>query len=225
MIGAVAGASSLHLWWDVPGPATSVAATVTVLVPPADGSLVFWALQATFADRGRRFGGAHVGLQAHAAYPGGTAVNWGGYGAGGRELEGTVSALPSALGNANTRDFRWEVGRPYRLSIVRSAGGWAGLVDGTEVRTLRAGGTELVSPVVWTESFAPCAAPPVLARWSNLSAVLVDGSTSSVRSVRTGFTVAGCRNTTSFVDGDGFGQMTGVERSVRDGEVLTRGGS
>ena len=58
-------------------------------------------------------------------------MNWGGYGADGRELPGSTSPLPSALGNANTRDLAWEPGRPYRLSIHRGVEGWAASVDGT----------------------------------------------------------------------------------------------
>jgi hypothetical protein len=218
----VAGASSLHLWWDVAGPVSAVAATVEVLRPPAVPGLVFWALQASFSDRGRRFGGGHVGLQAHPSYPGGTAVNWGGYGADGRELSGSVSPLPSALRNANTRDFEWMVGRPYRLTIERaaSADGWDASVDGVVVRTLSAGGVELSSPVMWTENFCSCSDPSVAVRWSALSVVRPDGTAEPVRSVRAGYQADGCPNTTSLVDGDGVVQVTAVPRSTPSGAVL-----
>ncbi|HNE38225.1 MAG TPA: hypothetical protein PKZ82_17065, partial [Microthrixaceae bacterium] len=98
------GASSLHLRWDLddrPG-CREVSVTLEVLQPPTVDRLYFWALQADFAtgDAGRRpAGGAHLGLQWHPQHPGSTAVNWGGYRPGGGELSGTVSALPSALGN------------------------------------------------------------------------------------------------------------------------------
>ena len=222
----MAGASSLHLWWDVAGPVVSVAVTVEVLVPPAVPTLVFWALQASFTDRGRRYGGGHVGLQAHPSHPGGTAVNWGGYGADGRELSGSASALPSALGNANTRDWAWEVGRPYRLRIFRAGAddaGWAGSVDDVVVRTLFAGGTTLEAPVMWTEHFGACDDPSVVVRWSAATVERPDGSESPVLAVRAGYqssAAGGCPNTTALADGDGVLQVTSVPRTAPDGTVL-----
>lgn len=122
------GASSLHLGWVLPevqsGGFREVSVTLEVLQAPRVDQLYFWALQADFADgagRGpvRRGGGAHLGLQWHPQHPGSTAVNWGGYGPNGGELSGSNSALPSALHNVNTRDFRWREGVKYRLSIAR----------------------------------------------------------------------------------------------------------
>ena len=78
-----------------------------VTTAPQVEALYFWALQVSFTDRGRSGGGAHLGLQWYPAHPGSTAVNWGGYVPDGHELEGTTSALPSATGNVNTRDFPW----------------------------------------------------------------------------------------------------------------------
>ena len=80
------GASSFHLFWDVPpGPWVEAAATLVVADPPTVPKLYFWALQVSFEDRGRGGGGAHLGLQWHAQHPGNTAVNWGGYGTNGQE--------------------------------------------------------------------------------------------------------------------------------------------
>src|SRR5690349_12962684 len=80
-------ASSMHLWWTpAPPPATEVSVVLEIVEPPAVPHLYFWALQASFVDRGRRIGGAHLGLQWYDRHPGGTAVNWGGYRDGGGEL-------------------------------------------------------------------------------------------------------------------------------------------
>lgn len=129
------GASSLHLGWVLPaigsGGYRALSVTLEVIELPSVDRLYFWALQADFADgagRGpvRRAGGAHLGLQWHPQHPGSTAVNWGGYGPDGAELSGSVSALPSALHNVNTRNFRWRPGSPYRLTISRVDGGDGG---------------------------------------------------------------------------------------------------
>ena len=180
------GASSFHLWWDLPyGELLSeVSATLEIIEPPTVDRLYFWALQASFVKPGG--GGAHLGLQHHPRFPGQTAANWGGYRqpGSGAHLEGTVSPLPSALGNPNTRDFPWIPHRPYRLTIGRSpdlgpAGlfSWRGTIedlhtgDVTVVRDLFSRGEYLRGPVVWTESFARCDHPPVAVRWSDLLAV------------------------------------------------------
>src|SRR5437868_511674 len=105
------GASSFHLFWELPGEFVAVSADLEVLRTPERPRLCFWALQADFTDHGRPGGGGHLGLQFHPNYPGGTAVNWAGYAASGRELDGSTSALPSALNNVNTRDLPWEAGR------------------------------------------------------------------------------------------------------------------
>ena len=92
-------ASSFHLQWVVGAPPAgrswvSVEAVLEVLVPPAVPALSFWALQASFADRGRHHGAGHLGLQWYPPHPDSTAVNWGGYDAGGHELSG--SSVPPA---------------------------------------------------------------------------------------------------------------------------------
>ena len=112
------GASSLHLGWDVPQPVAddpwvAADAVLEVRSPPEVLALYFWALQASFTDRGRHGGAGHLGLQWYPAHPGSTAVNWGGYGPDGRELDGSASTLPSATGNPNTRDYAWSPATPY----------------------------------------------------------------------------------------------------------------
>lgn len=223
-------ASSFHLTWVWEGPEpdlVEVAATLTVVDPPTVDRLHFWALQASFLEgpgAGRRHGGGHAGLQWHPGHPGGTAVNWGGYGADGRELSGSVSDLPSATGNANTRDLRWEPDRPYRLSISRGAEGWAASVDGVVIRSLHAGGDRLGTIMVWSEVFARCDDPSSAVRWTDLAGRTRDGSTVRPVAVRTRYQSVpdgGCSNTSSDVDGaDGVVQRTTVARTAGPGTVL-----
>jgi hypothetical protein len=238
------GASSLHLFWDVPAgpaPAPWVGAEVTleVIDPPVVAKLYFWALQVSFVSPSGS-SGAHLGLQWFAAHPGSTAVNWGGYGPGGRELDGTVSALPSGPGNVNTRDYPWIAHHPYRLRISRAPRppaarddrgltAWRGeVVDlaanvTTVVRDLWAAGDHLAAPMVWSEVFADCDDPGAAVRWSDL--VLVDevGRRTQVRSARVNYQArqeGGCAATNSDVDGDGFIQATGAARLVTAGATL-----
>lgn len=222
------GASSLHLWWRWPGSSPDlvrVAVTLEVLRRPSVAELHFWALQVSFAEAdGRvRHGAGHVGLQHHPQYPGGTAVNWGGYGPDGRELDGTDSALPSTLGNRNTRDLRWEAGRPVRIEVTRSAAGWAASVDGVHVRDLLAGGDRLVDVGMWSEVFAPCDAPSSAVRWSDPEGTTADGRTVHPVAVVTAYQevrAGGCSNTVSEPDGMGVVQRTNVPRTIGAGHVL-----
>jgi hypothetical protein len=225
------GASSLHAWWDAAGPWREVAVTLEVLVPPSVPWLYFWALQVSFLDRGRGTGGGHLGLQAAPWHPGGRAVNWGGYADGGGELRGTTSSLPSAVANPNTRDFVWEARRAYRLRVApgSAAGRWRGevtdLVSGavTVVRELECPGTELASPVVWSEVFAPCDAPGTAVRWSDPLAVTLSGEAVVPPAVRVTYqSVAdgGCSNSSTFVDGAAVVQATATERRVAHGTTL-----
>lgn len=202
----------MHLWWEpAPAPATAVSAVLEVMVPPAVPHLHFWALQVSFVDRGRRVGGGHLGLQWYDRHPGGTAVNWGGYGEGGGELDGDEPSLPSATGNHNTRDFAWRPRTPYRLSISGDGDGWwAGAVtdlttdETTIVRRLRGGGTHLADPVVWSEVFAPCDAPSTTIRWSRL-----EPAPRTLRPTHQSFADGGCTNARSIPDGqDGWLQVT-----------------
>lgn len=223
-------ASSFHLsWvWDGPEPdLVEVAATLTVVEPPTVDRLHFWALQASFLEgpgAGRRHGGGHAGLQWHPAHPGGTAVNWGGYGADGRELTGTVSTLPSATGNANTRDLRWEPGRPYRLSMGRDDEGWVASVDGTAIRALHVGGDRLGTIMVWSEVFARCDDPSSAVRWSDLVGRSPDGTLVRPAAVRTRYQSVpdgGCSNTSSDADrAGGIIQRTNTARTASPGTVL-----
>jgi hypothetical protein len=226
------GASSFHLTWEAPsGRWVAAEAALEVLETPAVPRLVFWALQVSFVDRGRRAGGAHLGLQWHPAHPGSTAVNWGGYGPDGRELDGSPSALPSATGNPNTRDYPWRPGRPYRLRVSLAAEGWRGEVvddDGavTVVRDLHAGGRTLDAPVVWSEVFAACDEPAGTVRWSGLHLSADDGTQVAPDTVRVSYqplAEGGCITTDVVVDGDGFVQRTATERRTPNGARLTIG--
>ncbi len=229
------GASSMHLFWEVPPhPFTEVRADLTVLQPPTVDKLYFWALQVNFVANGVDRGGAHIGLQYHPAYPGGGAVNWGGYHPHGQgELEGSTSELPSALDNVNTRTYAWRTGRPYRLRVFRAEPGrWRGTVTdlGTDtetvIRDLYVDADTLVRPMVWSEVFADCDHPTVSVRWTNLSADLDGGGEVRALSTRTSyqsFADGGCGNTNSFVDPreSGFVQQTNVERINGPAAVLT----
>lgn len=208
-------ASSMHLVWDPPpSPTREVSAVLEVVEPPVVPHLYFWALQASFVDRGRRVGGAHLGLQWYDRHPGSTAVNWGGYRDGAGELDGEESALPSAMRNPNTRDFAWLPHRAYRLTIDGEGDGWwrgavTDLVTGEEtvVRRLDGGGVALASPVVWSEVFARCDDPSVVVRWSDPSP-----PAPSFRPTYQSHADGGCANTRSLPDATGWVQRTNVER-------------
>jgi hypothetical protein len=220
------GASSLHLRWVWEGgepDLVEVSATLTVLDPTPNDDLRFWALQAGFTDRGKSFGAGHVGLQRHAGHPGSCAANWGGYAAGGGELDGTTSPLPSARSNRNTRDFMWVVGRPYRLTVRRGDRGWAGLVDDVELRQLHAGGDRLTGVVVWSEVFARCEDPPHAVRWSDLAGRTGAGAVVHPVAVSVNYqawSAGGCTNTDASLDGAGVVQRTGVKRRTPQGSLL-----
>lgn len=229
-------ASSFHLFWDVPPePLAEVGATIEVIEPPTVERLYFWAVQASFSHDGLEHGGAHFGLQHHPSYPEAGAVNWGGYAAGGGELAGSESELPSALGNANTRTYRWHPHRRYRYRIFPSPQrGWRGsvtdLTTGVEtvVRDLWVDGDSIVRPMVWTESFADCGEPSVAVRWTDLDATTASGRTHRVTSVRVNYQSyadGGCTNTDIAADGSGFVQRTAVDRMTGTGSVLRLSGS
>lgn len=222
-------ASSMHVHWDAPRGSTAVEATLQIVTPPAVPRLYFWALQASFTGPGGRHEGAgHIGLQWYPAHPGSTAVNWGGYAAGGTELDGSASSLPSATGNPNTRDFAWAPGSAYRLRIsAAGAGRWRGEVTDlgtgavTHVRDLLCGGDHLEAPCAWSEVFADCDDPPVAVRWSDLAP-----APRRVRVTYQSHADGGCDNTD--VDADGVGgivQRTSTARTVAHGTLLTLGGA
>ena len=223
-------ASSFHLIWTVPPvPLDEVSVTFELLVEPLVARLYFWALQVGFVDAAGSKGGAHLGLQWHPSYPGNRAVNWGGYGSSG-ELAGSDSALPSTLGNANTRDYRWQTGVPYRFAISSpETGRWMGAVtnlatsESTVVRDVYSTGTHLAEPMVWTEAFCRCDDPPVTARWSALRAT-AGGADIPIDSVRVNYqslAQGGCTNTTVRQDDGGFLQITATERELPQGRVIS----
>jgi len=199
---------------------TEVSVSLTVLEPPAVPRLYFWALQASFGPGA----GAHLGLQWGADAPRRLLhVNWGGYGSGGGELRGSESVFPSSFGNPNTRDFDWDPGRPYRLTITSDDEGWAGRVDRALVRHLRAPGDVLTSPMVWSEVFADCDHPSVAVRWSDPEVVTRSGSRLAVGAVTVSYQdrrSGGCDNISSTVDDHGFVQRTATHRVTPPGAVL-----
>lgn len=228
------GASSFHARWALPRvPLRAVSAVFEVVSGPAVHALHFWALQASFAQGRQRRGAGHLGLQHHPSYPDSAAVNWGGYhdaGTGGGELDGTGSSLPSSLGNPNTFDYSWLAGRRYRLQIAAAGRGrWRGSVTDQEtddtviVRDLYVDADHLTQPIVWSEVFANCDAPPVEIRWSDLAAATVDGEL--VRPSALSLTYqdeadGGCSNTSTSVDNGWLVQRTNSERIHSHGATL-----
>jgi hypothetical protein len=232
------GASSFHLWWELPpsGPLVEVSAVLEVVAPPAVDSLYFWALQVDFVDGPVHHGGGHTGLQWYSRFPGATAVNWGGYASqaeGGGVLGGSQSLLPGFMDEQNTRAYPWLPARPYRLRVYRSperAGAWRAEVtdvqagQATVIRDLFPGGRYLASPVVWSEVFAPCEAPSVSVRWSELAAKEESGNMIPVDGVRVTYqsiAEGGCPNTTVVREEAGFLQVTNAVREVRHGARLS----
>jgi len=203
-----------------------VSAVLEIVRGPAEASLYFWALQASFGKQtGQRSGAGHLGLQHHPAYPGAGAVNWGGYhdrSTGGGILGGTRSALASTLGNANTFDYRWAVGERYRLEIAAAEPGrWRGSVTElatgltTVVRELFVDADHLVDPMIWSEVFADCDAEPVEIRWSSFAAASTDGQFVRPTGVALSYqreSDGGCSNTSTTVEDGWLVQRTATER-------------
>ncbi len=208
----------------------SVAVTLEVVELPSVSRLYFWALQATFHDGARAFGGAHLGLQWNPRYPGSRAANWGGYANVGDVtsiLEGTPSPLPSTPNDPNTRDYPWQPRVPYRLRISRSDVGWRGEITDTAsgatqlVRDLLAPGDRLTSPTMWSEVFARCDHPSAMVRWSDPEWLTVSSAVVVPTRVRVTFPSGGdCLNTEVGVDGSGVFQRTNTPRTHRDGDTL-----
>ena len=228
------GASSSHLWWDVPTSEVVIGASVTleVIDRPDIDDLVFMAMQVSFTDPAG--GGAHLGLQHHPRFPNRSAVNWGGYEPGGGLLTGSRSDLPSTPQDVNTRDFDWHARKPYRLAVSRgrqlSDGMWAWLGTVTDdigiqtvVRELFSGGSTIRDPMVWVECFAPCDGPPFGVQWTDATVTTTGSVELPVRSMRTAYQSAsqgGCTNTTSWADGSGFTQRTNTDRATPSGARL-----
>ena len=233
----------MHLWWEpAPPPAPEVSAVLEIVEPPVVPHLYFWALQVSFVDRGRRVGGAHLGLQWYDRHPGSTAVNWGGYRDAGLrgpnattglrgpnattglrgamtsgELDGEPSPLPSATGNPNTRDYPWRAGTPYRLRIRGDGDGWwvgevTDLVAGTTTAVRRLRGGG-------THLVAPVVWSEVFARCDDPTVTVrwsaLDPTPASLRPTYQSHDQGGCANTASRPDpaGDGWLQETNVRRT------------
>jgi hypothetical protein len=235
------GASSFHLFWELPGEFVAVAVTLEVVDPPTVPRLYFWALQVNFVEHGRAAGAGHLGLQHHPSYPGATAVNWGGYDASGRILDGTGSRLAGSLGNPHTRDLPWEAGRPYRLEVGLAPGheqpgdgrtAWRGTVTDLQtarhvvVRDLLPHGSRLVRPMVWAEVFARCEHPATEVRWSEAVAITAEGQRVEPRAATTNYQRhedGGCANTDSWADGAALVQRTNSARTTAQGSRLVLG--
>jgi hypothetical protein len=221
--------------------------SLTVTEAPSVERLYFWAMQTDFADaRGNPTGGAHVGLQWHPAHPGHTAVNWGGYRHGGGELTGSGSPLASAAGNPNTRDYRWEPLRAYRLGVRPVRPGeppldppppghmqaWRASVTDVEsgvetvIRDLHVPATSIRGVTVWSEVFARCDDPPSSVLWSDPTTTTPAGETLSPTRAQVNYQSerdGGCANTDSHPVDDpfpGIAQSTNTERGTPQGSVI-----
>ena len=231
------GASSFHLWWDLPDiPLREVSVTVEVTTPPSVPKLYFFALQVSFLRRVEDFGGAHLGLQWNPRHPENRAVNWGGYDEAGAVLRGTRSDLPSAPNDPNTRDFMWQPASAYRLRIGPASPSqtgqiaWPGSItelttgETTTIRELLTGGDVLRAPVIWSEVFADCDDPTTVVRWSDLAAVSTDGMELRPKSCRTAYQThrnGGCANTSTSATGDAFEQRTNTVRATPPDSLLS----
>lgn len=227
-------ASSFHLHWLPRVELSELSVILAVTSPPEVEDLHFWALQASFAGSDGVTGGGHLGLQWHSSYPDRGAVNWGGYDRGGSIISGTESSLPSILGNPHTRDFPWLTGVDYLLRIrADQPGWWAGEVTNvgsgtsTVVRSLNGGGDRLVLPIVWTEVFARCDAPPSAVVWSRPAGVMLDGSAWEPDSYSVTYQReedGGCSNTNVAALPHGVAQITGTSRNTPHGAVIPTAG-
>lgn len=219
-----------------------------ILAPPRVSSLYFWALQVDFEEDGLAWGGGHTGLQWNRRFPGGAAVNWGGYASperGGAVLPGSEPALYAFPGDPNTMAYPWQPGRAYRFRVHRPPdlpGAWRSEVtdmesgDATVIRDLlnpappggRRGANvgrrgHLLQPMVWSEVFADCDAPSVVVRWSELSARTEDGVLVRPEAVRVNYQAhqaGGCANTTVRRDETGLLQITHSAREIGQGTRL-----
>ena len=223
------GASSFHIWWDLPDlPLASVSVVLEVLTPPVADRLAFFAVQASFWSSAGHEGGAHTGLQWNPRHPRSRAVNWGGYDRSGAILPGTPSPFPSTPDDPNTRDFAWTPGARYRLTIGPREGGarddpalWPARIEGLDtgedlvIRELICDGGHLRAPVVWSELFTRCDDPPIEVRWSEPRAVTPEGAVLRVEQGRVTYQAhrdGGCTNTTVETDEIGIVQRSGCER-------------
>jgi hypothetical protein len=230
------GVSAFHVWWQGMSATdhyVRCAATLEVTHLPMVDKLYFWALQATFSDaKGVEYGGAHTGLQWNPHYPRNRAINWGGYDASGSVtaiLKGSLSPMPSAPNDVNTRNYAWEVGVPYRFEISHTHAGWLGEVtnevtgETAEIRTLFAGGDRLTGFVCWSEIFAGCNDPSASVKWSNLSATTAAGRVVKPTGVTLSYPTGGdCPNNDTRLDAHkAIVQTTNGTRSGHNGQLLS----
>jgi hypothetical protein len=232
---SASGASSFFLWWDLPygERLVEVSVTLEVATRPEIDRLVSFAIQGTFLKPGG--GSCHLGLQHHPRFPYRGAVNWEGYTAKGERLESSEPSLPSAIDEKATRDFRWENGVPYRLTIERgeerpdATFPWLGSITNLrtgsrdEIRQLLSRSPYIRGPVMYIESFGPCDGPRFEARWSNATAVSVDGGVRAVKSMRVDYqphAAGGCTNTNSRVEGNEFVQRASQMRTTKPGSTI-----
>ncbi len=232
------GASSFHLFWDMPvdgDPLIEVSTSFELVTEPQVNRLHFWALQANFADARGGYGGAHFGFQWHPDYPAMRAVCWGGYADAGGELSGGPTAFPSVDGNPNVCAYPWTSNQvwTWRIRRVDDGGAWRAELDdpstGTPVaiRDLYCRGDRLTGPMVWSEVFANCDDPTVRVRWSNFRGRTQSGAervamraTVNYQSYADG----GCTNTDVVADGSGFVQLTNWDRQSPQGILLVLDG-
>ena len=232
---SASGASSFFLWWDLPygEKLTEISVTLEVVLRPEVDRLVTFAFQSAFLKPGG--GSCHLGLQHHPQFPQRGAVNWNGYSAKGESLDSDDPALPSATGDLATRDFAWQTGVPYRLTIERGdelpdgRWAWVGSVSNlqsgerVDIRKLITESPHIRGPVMYIESYGPCDGPRVEARWSSATAVSVDGGVRAVRSMRVDYqphAAGGCTNTNSGVEGKHFVQRAGQMRRTKAGSTI-----
>lgn len=212
---------------------SEVAVTITVTDPPSVSMLHFWALQASFVHDGSVIGAAHFGLQHHPDYPQNGAVNWGGYLSSGGQLDGSTSALESALSNPNTRNYEWKPNRPYLYRIYQTpteSHRWRGsitdLVTGAEtvVRDLHVQADSLQHPMVWSEVFAHCDHPSHTIQWSDLAAFTASGELIRPETVKLSyqtFDKGGCGNT-NISHGSEPGSFTQTTNTIRTNPAGSR---
>ncbi len=232
---SASGASSFFLWWDLPygEKLTEISVTLEVVRRPEVDRLVTFALQTAFLKPGG--GSCHLGLQHHPQFPERGAVNWDGYDAKGEPLDSDVPTPTSILDDAATRDFGWLKGVPYRLIIERGDEqddgryAWIGSVtnlqsgERDEIRRLIGESPHMRGPVMYIESHGPCDGPRIEARWSNATAVSVNGGVRAVRSMRVDYqphAAGGCTNTNSCVEDKFFVQRAGQMRTVKAGSTI-----
>jgi hypothetical protein len=224
-------ASSLHLVYP-PTVAVELQVTVEVMIVPTSNRIVFWAVQPDLiSSSGTSLGVSHFGLQWQPSHPNSRAVNWGGYdSATGSELSGSVSSLPSATGNPNTRDFQWLANRQYRYRVWSpSVGVWRGeirdLVTSTTtvVRELSVPGSTLLrGAVLFTESFEVCQNSSAV-KWTNLQFTLANASLSTPASATASYALfsdGACTNTNQLTLGGGIVQTTGTARTTVHGTSM-----